>query len=286
MTAVALGLVLTSAVIHATWNLLAKRSAGGAPFIWLVMAIGVVAYAPVALVVAVTQRPHVGGIQLVFIAGSAVLQVAYFLFLQRGYRAGDLSLVYPLARGTGPLLATAAAIVLYGERPTPIALCGVALIGVGVFILTGGPAELMRSGSRAAVAFALLTGTTIAAYTLWDKYAVSVLAVPPVLYYWADILGQMVLLTPIALRYRKGVRTEWRTHGREALGVGLLSPLSYILVLTALVFSRVSYVAPAREVSILLGAILGSRLLTEGREARRLAAAGTIMLGVVALAVG
>ena len=169
MTPAALALVLVGAFIHALWNLLAKRAQGGAPFVCMFSAVALVVYAPLVAAILVWQRPHIGLVQLVFIAGTAVLHTGYFLALQQGYRFGDLSLVYPLARGTGPLLATVAAIVLYGERPTPIALCGVALIGVGVFILTGGPAELLRSGSRTAVVFALLTGATIATYTLWDK---------------------------------------------------------------------------------------------------------------------
>jgi len=139
MSSLALALVLSAAVVHATWNLLAKRVGGGAPFVWLFGALSSAIYAPLALGAIVVQRPRLGVQETVFIVGSGLLHLAYFLVLQRGYRVGDLSLVYPLARGTGPVLSTAAAIALFGERPSPLALAGAALVAGGVFVLTGGP---------------------------------------------------------------------------------------------------------------------------------------------------
>ncbi len=119
MTLFALVLVLVAAVFHATWNLLAKRVGdGGAVFVWLFGLCSLVLYAPLAVVVVLVSAPHLGPVEYLFMFGSGVLHLGYFVLLQRGYAVGDLSLVYPLARGTGPLLATAAAIVLFGERPS------------------------------------------------------------------------------------------------------------------------------------------------------------------------
>ena len=286
MTPAALALVLGAAVIHATWNLLAKRVGGGMAFVWLFGSVTVLLYAPLAAAVVLVVRPHFGTLQFVFVAGTAVLHLAYFLMLQSGYRAGDLSLVYPLARGTGPVLSVGAAIVLLGERPGPVVMGGAVLIGVGIFLLAGNPASLARPGARRAVGFALLTGAVIAAYTLWDKHAVSVLRIPPVLLDWGGNLGRVLLLTPAALARRDEVRTLWRAHRREVVLVGLLTPMAYILVLTAMVFTPVSYVAPAREISILVGTAMGTRLLAEGDAPRRLTAAAAIVLGVAALSVG
>jgi hypothetical protein len=113
MTVFALVLVLAAATFHATWNLLAKRVGdGGAVFVWLFGSLAMLIYAPLAVVVVLLERPHFGPEVLVFMFGSGVLHLGYFVFLQRGYAVGDLSLVYPRARGTGPLLATAAAIVM------------------------------------------------------------------------------------------------------------------------------------------------------------------------------
>src|SRR5215211_1624421 len=119
MTLFALALVLAAAIFHATWNLLAKRVGDGAAvFVWLFGLCSLVIYAPLAVVVVLVVEPHLGPMQCLFMFGSGVLHLGYFVLLQRGYAVGDLSLVYPLARGTGPLLATAAAIVLFGERPS------------------------------------------------------------------------------------------------------------------------------------------------------------------------
>ncbi len=286
MTAWALALILTAAFLHATWNLLAKRVAGGAAFVWLFEVVAVSIYAPLAVGVIVIQRPELGPVALAFLVGSGALHLVYFVLLQRGYRFGDLSLVYPLARGTGPLLAMAGAVVILDERPGPLVLGGALLIALGVFLLTGDPRKLRDARARSAVAYALLTGIAIATYTIWDKYTVSTLRVPPLLLIWASDLALMVLLTPFALRHWEAVRTEWRTHRVETIGVALLHPLSYILVLTAMVFTDVSYVAPAREISILVGAMMGTRLLAEGDVRRRLAAAGAMVLGLVALSLG
>jgi drug/metabolite transporter (DMT)-like permease len=289
MTVFALVLVLVAATFHATWNLLAKRVGdGGALFVWLFGSLAVLIYAPLAVVVVALARPHLGPEALLFMFGSGVLHLGYFVFLQRGYAVGDLSLVYPLARGTGPLLATLAAIVLLGERPGALALLGIGLITVGVFLLTAEPgrARTRKEGWGTGVVYGLLTGAFIAAYTIWDKHAVSALLVPPLLQSWVTTVVTTGLLTPLALRRRGEALALWRAHKVEVFGVAVLSPLSYILVLTALVFTPVSYVAPAREISILIGASMGARLLAEGDIRRRLAAAGVMVLGIVALALG
>ena len=286
MTAFALGLVLLSAVTHASWNLLAKRASGGPPFNWLFDALTVVLWAPIALVAVLVETPRLGGTEALFMLGSGVLHLGYFLLLGQGYRVGDLSLVYPLSRGTGPMLSTAAAVLLLGEHPSGLALGGAACIGLGVFVLTGDPRRLKGERAGRSVVFALLTGVLIAAYTLWDKQAVSSVHIAPLIYFWGLTTARAVMLTPIGLRRWSTVRYEWATHRREAFGIAILSGVSYVLVLTALAVSPVSYVAPAREIGILLGAVMGSRWLAEGNAGRRLAGAGAMVLGVVALAVG
>jgi len=281
----ALALVLAAAFVHATWNLLAKRVGGGAPFVWLFGALSALLYAPLALAVLVIQRPRLGPVELGVVVGSAVLHIGYYLQLQRGYRVGDLSLVYPLARGTGPLLSTVGAIAFFGERPTPLALAGALVIVGAVFVLAGGR-RASGGDNGDAVVYGLLTGSVIAAYTLWDKHAVGVLLIPPLVLDWGTSLARATLLAPVAWRQRAEVRRHWREHRRDVLAVAALNPLSYILVLTALVFTPVSYVAPAREISILVGAALGARLLGEGDARRRLAAASAMVLGIIALALG
>jgi drug/metabolite transporter (DMT)-like permease len=286
MTAFALALVLASAVAHATWNLFAKRSGGSVPFLWLALALAIPIYAPVAIVVLVVTGLRLDPPALAWLLGSAALNVAYFIFLQRGYRAGDLSIVYPLARGTGPVLATFGAILIFGERPTALAIAGAVAIALGVVVLTGDPRKLRRRGVGAAVGYALLTGVTIAGYTLWDKRGVGGLGIPPIVYEWGSNIWRVLILTPFALARRGEIVATWASDRTAVVAVAVLSPLAYMLVLTALAISPVSYVAPAREIGILLGVVLGARSLAEAEPVRRSIAALLMVGGVIALALG
>ena len=286
MSAFALGLVLASAVIHASWNLVTKRERSDIAFLWVVYVIGAFAYAPLAVLVIVLARPQITPLVAGFGVVSAILQVVYFGALTAGYRTGDFSLVYPVARATGPLLATAGAIALFGERPSAVALAGTVAILGGALVLTGDPRALRSKGADRAVGFAVATGVVVALYTLWDKTAVSGLLVPPLLYDWSTVTVQAIVVAPRALRDRARLREVWATQRRAVVGVGIASRLSYILLLTALAVSPVAYVAPAREVGILIGAVLGARLLAEGHLVRRALGAAAMVAGVIALAVG
>ena len=256
---------------------------------WLVAATSAVLMTPLAAVVLVRDGGSgLGAEGIAFMAGSGALHAGYFVLLQRGYRVGDLSLVYPLARGSGPLLATVAAVAFLGERPTPLALAGGAVIVLAVLSLAGSPRRLAAAGPHAgeAVGYALATGVFIAGYTLWDKHAVDALGLSPIVYFWGTTTSNAALLTPVVLRRPGVLRETWRENRRAVLGVSTLSPLAYVLVLYALVTTPVSYVAPAREVSILIGAALGAQLLAEGDVRRRLACASAIVVGIAALAIG
>jgi len=286
MTALALALVLAAAFVHASWNYFLKRSGGGTVFVWLFATLSALIYAPLAALVIWWQQPEFGWVHFGLMFASAALHTGYYLLLDRGYRSGDLSVVYPLARGTGPLITILCAVLLLQERPTAVAVTGALLIGGGAIALTGDPRKLRQSGNLHAVGFALLTGCMIASYTLVDKIAVAAWLIPPLVQDWAANLGRVLLMTPLALRLRGDIRPTWRRAKKEIIAVALLCPLSYILVLTAMVFTPVSYVAPAREVSILVAALMGTQLLAEGDVTRRLAAAAAMVAGIVCLAVG
>jgi drug/metabolite transporter (DMT)-like permease len=288
VSTVALVLVLLAALAHAGWNVLAKTASGGATFVWLFSTAAAAIWLPVLAVSLVVAPGSVDLEALGFMAGSGALHALYFVLLQRGYREGDLSLVYPLARGTGPLLSTLAALVIFSERPSAMALVGGAIIVAAVLSLAGAGAGAGGAAGRRrqAVTFALLTGVTIASYTLWDKQAVGPLGIQPILYYWGTNVAETALLTPFVAHRREEVRRTWRAYRLQVLGVAVLSPLAYVLVLFALAHAPVSYVAPARELSILVGAVAGTTVLAEGHRRRRLLAAGAIFVGIVALALG
>ena len=286
LTDFALFLVITAAFCHAGWNLLAKKACGGTAFIWLFASFSSLIYCPLALWIALTTSLTLGPWHIALIFASAVLHSLYFILLDKGYQFGDLSVIYPLARGTGPLLSTLTAIFLLGENPTPLALAGALLIGVGIVVITGNPFSHKEENARKSIGFALLCGTAIAGYTVVDKISVSTFLIPPLILDWCTNFGRVLLLTPYALKNWPKVKEQWSMHKKEVVGVAILSPLAYILVLTAMVFSPVSYIAPAREVSILISALLGAKLLSEGNLKTRLAGAGTMFIGLVALALG
>ena len=284
MPLTALALILVAAFCHATWNLVLKRSKGGGIiFFWLVAWIESLIYAPLALIffVQLGYTPDLRA--LVMMLGSALIHVAYFVFLDRGYRTGDLSLVYPLARASGPLLTIVAAIFFLGEKPAPIALAGALMIGAGAVLLSGNPVSMFKRGGQE-IGFALATGAMIALYTVWDRQAVAAFLIPPVIFYWGSIVMRLMVTTPTALRQMPAVKALWLTERRAITIVAVLSPLSYCLALFAMKMAPLSYVAPARETSILIAALYGTHFLKEGDVARRLSAAALMVIGLAGIA--
>ncbi len=288
MSALALGLVLLAAFIHASWNYLLKRSGGGAGLITATNLVSLAAYAPIAVVVAWYSGYHFQPMHAALMCASGMVHTVYFLLLDRAYRSGgDLSIVYPLARATGPLITIGVAIAILGERPSPAAIAGAVLIGVSALMLTGNPFAWHKSDARHAVGFALLTGCTIAIYTLWDKVSVAKWLITPLVYDWGCNVFRCAVLVPLTNRRAPGTTLKaWRERRGAVIAIALLSPLSYILVLTAMVFTPVSLVAPAREVSILFAALMGAHLLREGDVMRRAIAAVGMVLGIAGLALG
>jgi len=283
MSLVALILIIVSAFMHATWNFLAKRSDSGFVFVWLYLGVCSIFYAPFVIGLVIVENFTFGWIEVGFMAGSALIHLVYALLLQKGYQVGDFSLIYPIARGSGPLLVAVAAIFIYNERLTLIGAIGIAFILFSIFLITGG-FQMLKNATLLPVGYGLMIGFMIAGYTLLDKGAVSAYAMSPLLLNYGSFLGQFLLLTPFAKKQWGQVRETWKFHRKEAIGVGILAPLAYMLVLTTMVFTPVSYVAPVREISILIGAVMGAYLLKEGFGKRRIIASITMFIGVVIVA--
>ena len=281
----ALVLILIAAFAHSTWNLLAKRAAAARHLIWFTSLGEAVLVLPAALWVLRDPNVRFDGPQVAALVMTGILHLFYAECLVRGYRTGDLSIVYPVARGTGPLLSFIGAVVVLGERVSFIATLGVLGVAAGIFVLARGGARGWQA-HRSAIAWGAVTGLTIAGYTLVDGYAVRTLRLPPVLVDYAGNLLRLLVLTIVALRERSGLAAEYRRCWKEALGISILTPAGYILVLLAMRQATVSHVAPAREVSMLIGAWLGTRFLGEDEPTRRLGGAALIALGVVALVIG
>jgi len=287
MTPLAIILVLTAAALHATWNLLAKQVNSGLPFVWVCVTLSVIIYGPLAGWYWWTHPVVISPLAIQLIVLSGVLHSGYFLFLQRAYQVGDFSLVYPLARGTGPVLSFLAAVILLGETPSMLTVGGGLVIVLSIFLLTG--ARGMIQGKRKAAPglfYGIGCGVFIASYTLVDQQAVTVAAVVPLLLDWGSNFSRGLLMTPFAIKRWDEVKHVWAASKKECLAVAILSPLAYILVLTAMSFTPLTYIAPMREVSILIGALIGARMLKEMDGHRRIWAAGAMALGVIALALG
>jgi drug/metabolite transporter (DMT)-like permease len=288
VTALALGLVVLASALHASWNFLAKSGGDKLTFIWWTGLAGTLLLAPV--VIWSSPWPTWSGESWAGVAMAAVLRAAYFVALTASYQRGDLSVVYPVARGVSPVMVVIAAMVLLHERPTWPAIVGIAAVASGVYImhlpgLRLRPAALSRSltALRAAgMGYAALTGTLTAAYSVLDKHNMSI-GIAPAWYAYLTIPVAALLLTPLALR-RPGWRDEWRRNRGAILGVALLMTGSYLLVLHALRLAAVSYVAPARELGIIFGTLLGVFVLGERQGIQRLAGAALILLGVVLIA--
>lgn len=288
MTAAAFALVIGSAFMHATWNFLLKRSDDKVAFLWSLGLVATTVLIVPATVVALVDG--VGTRGLMYGAVSGALHGVYGVALARGYHLGDLSRVYPIARGMGPAIVPVLAVIFLGERISVVGGVGIGLVVVGIYAvhLENGLLAEARRPLRLLTApetqMALLTGVLIAAYSVWDKAALDHLS--PVTLNGFSMGGHMLVLTPLAL-YLGGtrkIRSEWRLNGRSAVLAGILAPVGYMMVLVALTTSRISYVAPAREVGIVIGAAMGVLLLREGFGPARIGGAGLIVAGVVALA--
>lgn len=287
MNVYAIMLVVTAAFIHATWNLLSKRASSVGPiFVFSYNLVACVVYLPwVAYLIArggvPWNWPVVGCIIL-----SGLIHLGYSLCLQRGYREADFSVVYPVARGTGPLLSTFGAVFFLAESPSLQVIAGLLAVVSGIWLIAtqGNFRAFRQPGGMTGVRWGTTTGATIATYTVVDAYAVKDFGIAPVVLDWFSNLLRFFLLAPLVIASPTRALIAMRGYWLLAVGVGLLSPLSYILVLTALdMGTPLSVVAPMREMSMMLGAIMGMIILKESVGVWRIVGCAILISGVVML---
>lgn len=285
MTTLALILVLLSAVAHATWNFLAKRATNQEVFIlWMLISISVLLLPLAAILIWRYPILYPGWW---FIFGTVVLHVLYFVFLGRSYAYADLSLVYPVARGMGPALVPVIGALVLKEIITTLAIVGIISVVLGIFTVSWWGQfqkvfhDPLRFFREAGARYALLTGLVIAAYTVWDKMGVSY--VNPFLYMYFLVLGSALFLTPYVCRIHgtKAIRIEMKGKTVSIIISGLLMFIAYGLILLALQFSRVSYIAAAREVGVVIGVLFGTLMLGEPFGKGRVLGSCLIVFGLV-----
>jgi drug/metabolite transporter (DMT)-like permease len=283
VTGRALALVILAAMLHAVWNALAKRARDQLVFLWSSVSLASVLLVPVGFL-----GLPAGGVPTAavpYVIATIVIHAGYFVALGRAYRHGDFSRVYPIARGLGVALVPVVALLVFGERLSPLGTVGVALVVAGVAGLH--LAVGWRGGRRArprgaGTAWALLTGLLIATYSIVDKAGVTRLH--PLPYIALMGLGMSALLTPAVVRDRPALAREWRENWRTIVVASSMNLTSYLLVLFAFRLSKVGYVVAGRELSILFSTLIGSLWLGEGRLLPRLAGASIVLAGVVCVA--
>lgn len=285
MTGTALALVLAAAVLHSGWNALAKRARDQLSFLWSSIALATVLLVPFAL-----SELRVSGFPaaaLPFVVATSFIHAIYFYALGRSYRSGEFSLVYPVARGLGVALVPLLALFIFGERLSSLGTVGVAFVALGIIglhLTSRNPAVVLSPALSlsAGTWWALLTGVTIAGYSLVDKAGVARLH--PVPYIGLIGVGSSLLLLPVVLKRPDALCREWAVNWRSIMTSATMSLTAYLLILFAFRLSKVGYVVAARELSIVISAIIGSRWLGEGQLGPRLVGAGVVLAGVICIA--
>ena len=277
MSPLVVALVLGAALMHATWNAILHADDDRLWSMALMCTISASSALPFALAL-----PRPDPASWPFIAASAVVQIVYCLFLVRAYRSGELSQIYPIARGSAPFLAALGAAVFAHERLGPVALTGVACVSVGVISLARGK----NRADPAAVAIAVATGSMIAVYTVIDGIGARLSHDAYAYTAWLFVCqGAPMPLLYMLIRRRAFALPLTRQTLATAFG-GLISAMSYGAVILAMTLTRLGAVAALREVAILFAVLIGQVFLNERLHPARLAAGAVIASGAVCLALG
>lgn len=296
MPPLALGLVLIAAVLHAGWNLAVKQAQQKQVFLWWALVIGSLCFT-----VFIFTNPPLPARAWPYVISSAFMEALYFVALTWAYDIDDFSLVYPLARGTAPMLLVIWSTLFLGEPPRPAGLLGILLLALGLIIVgsgslwsrlskrSGHASEVVQApGSRfsfAGIVAALTTALCVSIYSAIDGAAARFVMPLP---YTVWILGLSTIFAAPVVIARYGASTmlgEWRLNWRRIILVGLTALLTYALILQAYTMAHVSYAGSVREVSIVFAALIGWRFLGEGFGIPRIIGSLLIFLGIIVIAV-
>jgi drug/metabolite transporter (DMT)-like permease len=291
MTLPNLVLILASACIHVVAHVAMKRSPSRAAFVWWMLVCGAVFFSPLLL----TPWPVLPPALWAVIGFSAGFEALYFAAIAKAYQTGDLSIVYPLARGTAPILLLCWSVLFVGERPTAAGALGIAVIAAGLYLINlpraGAWVEPLRALGRPGPRWALAAGLCISLYTVLDRYVLrAVTGTPPtwpLLYTYLLLALALLMLTPWTVRAvgATALRREWRANRGWAVLSGVTTLGAYAVVLYAIrAGTPASYAGAVREISVVLGAIVGVVVLKEVGTRMRLVGAACVAAGVAMIA--
>ena len=283
----ALLLVITAAFLHAFWNFTAKKTGGTTVFAFCTGLATVCIWLPIIISYAFifNKFPNWSNQQYLNIICSGTIHSIYYVILLKGYKAAPLSVVYPVARGTGPLISSFLALWIFNESCTTNSIAGIALVIIGIFILSWSGQSIRKLDHTflKGIMWGVATGISISAYTLIDAYGVKTLKIDPVLFDFSTGFVRTLVLLPFVINRSSEIKNTFKEQTYPLIIVSVFGSLAYILILSAMLLAPVSHVAPARELSMLFGAFLGGKILKEGHLRKRLFAAGLIALGVMLL---
>lgn len=289
MTLLSLALLILAAGLHALSNALIKSSRDKLAFTWWMLTANAIIGLP--LICSVGQLQPIGWV-LILVSG--LIEALYFSTLTRAYSLGDLSQVYPLARGSAPLFVLLWALIFLGERPTPIGVGGIFVVVIGLYLvnlpsITAWNQPLLGLRSPAA-RWALLTGLLISIYSSIDKVGMRYVDPLPYLYLFLVVTWIALSAQWLNPQRRSALRAEVQIDRRRVLltagAVAVLGSSAYALVLAAMRLSPVSYVSPVRELSVVIGAWIGVKFMGEPGGRLRIGAAAMVATGIVVIALG
>jgi drug/metabolite transporter (DMT)-like permease len=267
-------LVFLSAVAHASWNALVKNADDRLLMMGAIRAVGLT-YGLVML----PFVPWPSAVTVGWLTCATVAIFAYYGLLIQSYRIGDMSLVYPIARGSAPILLALIAFLTIDERLSSLQIAAVTLTSAGILMLVVG-----KGGDRIAIALAIATGISIAAYSFFGALGVRASADVLGFQAWLEILTGIGMVSFIAIRRGFAIGAFIRVHYPMGLLAGVLSVAGYLAYLAAAQILPLGPVSALRESSVIFGTVIGAIALREGFAARRIAAAVMVTSGVVALA--
>jgi len=289
MLLLVLVLIMASAFLHAGWNVLAKVSKDTLALMWWASLFGTFGY---GLWLLSSSGIYLNSGSWIPFLISASAETGYFVTLVRGYSKGDLSLVYPISRGSAPIFAAIWGALVFAEKLPILGYLGVGLIVCGLTAVSipirseplNGQSGVSSLVLRNAAGWALACAIFISVFSVSDKVAVT--ATPPLIYNWWVIAGNTVLWFPIVWR-RSRLRTnlqELRTNFRCVIGTSIAMPTAYATALAALALTSASYVVAGRGFSVVIGAIVGALLLKESFGSSRVIGAVIMVTGLALIA--
>jgi drug/metabolite transporter (DMT)-like permease len=280
MVLLAFLLVILSAVLHALWNFLTKRVSGSLSVLYLGIIYACLMLAPFVLLLPTSYIPVPSAFR--FIIATGVIHALYFFLLSQAYKHGNISTVYPVARGFGVVGTALLAVALLREQISAVGIIGIASVCAGILLIGTGRGG--QAGHTKGLRFALLVGATMVGYSIVDKMAVA--TIDPVVYIFCLFLLSTVLLTPhIVVAKRQELFDAWKNHRKESLLIGLGATSGYLLILYAFRLAQASYVVAGREFSVVIGSLMGIVYLHEPLFMSKILGMILVILGLIMIRV-